>query len=379
MKRSNGLPPSDDGHTRTVRLGAGVLFVLALAGCGHGEVEPEVIRPAMVEQPFPGTAAISAFPGDVRAREEAALSFRVAGKIAKRLVDAGDTVKQGDVLAELDPEDLRLQLQASSAQAASADANLALARAERDRYKALLDRKLVSQSAFDAQNNAYEAAAAQARQAYAQRDVTRNQAGYAKLVAPSDGVIATRQAEAGQNVAAGQTVFTLAADGEREVAISLPEQRIGEFSVGQQVLVELWSRSGERVPGTIRELSRSADPLARTYAARVAFDAEVGHAQLGQSARVYVGSDAGTALSVPLTAVTAEADTAYVWVVDPATSQLRRAPVQTGAYGEERVPVLSGIAASDWIVVAGTHLVREGQTVHPVDRDNRAVALAATP
>lgn len=358
-------------------MAAGLL--LGLAGCGNGEPGPEVVRPALVERPLPGGQAVSAFPGDVRARQETALSFRVAGKLAVRHVDAGDRVKQGDVLAELDADDLRLQLQAASAQSASADANLALAKSERDRYRTLLDRKLVSQSAFDAQDNAYKAAAAQARQAHAQQDVSRNQASYSRLIAPADGVIATREAEAGQNVAAGQTIFTLAADGEREVAISLPEQRIGEFHVGQQVMVELWSRSGERVPGTIRELSRAADPLARTYAARVQFDAAADHAQLGQSARVYIGATDNAVLSVPLTAVTADAGQAYVWVVDPATSALRRAPVQVGAYGEERATILSGLTVKDWVVSAGTHLVREGQVVRPIDRDNRPVALTPAP
>lgn len=352
-------------------------FALVLAGCGNGGQEAEVIRPALVEKPLPGGHAVLAFPGDVRAREESALSFRVPGKIAKRHVDAGAQVKRGDVLAELDADDLRLQVEASRAALNSAQADLALAKAERERYRTLLDRGLVAQSAFDAQDSAFKAAQARAEQVRAQLDVTRNQADYARLLAPADGIVATRQAEAGQNVAAGQTVFTLAADGEREIAISLPEQTIGQFSVGQRVMVELWSQPGTRVPGTIRELSRAADALARTYAARVSFDAQTSGAQLGQSARVYIGAAEGAALSVPLAAVTADGGESFVWVVDPATSTLRRTPVQTGPYGEERVPVLGGLDETDWVVVAGAHLVREGQAVKPIDRDNRAIALAA--
>lgn len=350
-----------------------------LAGCGNRTDHAEPVRPALVERPLPGGHAVLAFPGDVRARQESALSFRVPGRVAVRHVDAGAKVREGQVLAELDPADLALQVQSAQAQLRAAEASLALARSERDRYRALLDRKLIAQAAFDAQDNTFKAAAAQVDQARAQLDVARNQAGYARLLAPADGVIATRQAEAGQNVAAGQTVFTLAADGEREIAISLPEQRIGDFSVGQQVMVELWSRPGERVPGTIRELSPGADPLSRTYAARVAFDAVASQAELGQSARVYVGAADASALSVPLAAVSAEGGRHFVWVVDPQTHALRRAPVQTGAWGEERVPVLSGLQPTDWIVAAGAHLVREGQVVQPIDRDNRAIALATTP
>jgi multidrug efflux system membrane fusion protein len=351
------------------------LMAAVLAACGNGEEAVEAVRPAMVERPQPAGAGFEAFPGDVKARYEPVLAFRVGGKIAKRHVDAGARVKRGDLLAELDPEDLRLQVAAVRAQLAAAEANLATARAERDRYRNMLDRKLVSQSLFDAQQNAFLAAEAQVGTVRAQLDVSRNQAEYAQLRAPADGVIATRQAEAGQVVAAGQPIFTLAEDGEREIAISLPEQGIRNFSVGQLVLVELWSGSGARVPGTIRELSPAADATTRTYAARVSFDAEASGAELGQSARVYAGQASEATVSVPLAAVSGENDAPFVFVVDPASAKVKRTPVVLGPYGESRVPVISGVGAQDWVVVAGVHLLRDGQVVRPVDRENRAVAL----
>jgi multidrug efflux system membrane fusion protein len=351
------------------------LMAAVLAACGNGEEAVEAVRPAMVERPQPAGAGFEAFPGDVKARYEPVLAFRVGGKIAKRHVDAGARVKRGDLLAELDPEDLRLQVAAVRAQLAAAEANLATARAERDRYRNMLDRKLVSQSLFDAQQNAFLAAEAQVGTVRAQLDVSRNQAEYAQLRAPADGVIATRQAEAGQVVAAGQPIFTLAEDGEREIAISLPEQGIRNFSVGQLVLVELWSGSGARVPGTIRELSPAADATTRTYAARVSFDAEASGAELGQSARVYAGQASEATVSVPLAAVSGENDAPFVFIVDPASAKVKRTQVVLGPYGESRVPVISGVGAQDWVVVAGVHLLRDGQVVRPVDRENRAVAL----
>jgi multidrug efflux system membrane fusion protein len=367
--------PAFPMHVRVRSLLLAVGMAASLAACGNGEEAVEAVRPAMVERPLPAGTGFEAFPGDVRARHEPVLAFRVGGKIAKRHVDAGARVKQGEVLAELDPDDLRLQVAAVRAQLAAAEANLATARAERDRYRNMFERRLVSQSAYEGQQNAYQAAEAQVGQVRAQLDVSRNQAEYAQLRAPNDGVIASRQAEAGQVVAAGQSIFTLAVDGEREIAISLPEQRIKEFSVGQGVLVELWSNSGSRVPGTIRELAPAADALTRTYAARVSFDAAASGAELGQSARVYAGQAGEASLSLPLAAVTAEAQQPYVWVVDPATAKVRRTPVQLGAYGETRVPVIAGVGAQDWVVIAGVHLLREGQAVRPVDRNNRAVAL----
>lgn len=362
---------------RSLSLVLAVAALLALSGCGNGEAATEVVRPAMVEQPLPAAAGFEAFPGDVRARQESVLAFRVAGKIARRHVDAGARVKRGQVLAELDPEDLSLQVAAVRAQLAAAEANLATARAERDRYREMLERKLVSQSLYEAQQNAYKSAEAQVGQVRAQLDVSRNQAEYTQLRSPADGVIASRHAEAGQVVAAGQAIFTVAADGEREIAISLPEQGISRFEVGQPVLVELWSRPGVRVPGTLRELSPAADPQTRTYAARVSFDAAASGAELGQSARVYAGQASDSTLSVALSAVTAENEQPFVWVVDPKSGQVHRTPVQLGPYGETRVPVVSGLGAQDWVVVAGVHLLRDGQRVRPVDRSNRALALQA--
>jgi len=224
----------------------------------------------------------------------------------------------------------------------------------------------------------FDAAQAQLRQARANLNVARNQTDYATLKAPQDGVIAQRLAEAGQVVAAGQPVFVLAVDGDREVRIDLPEQDVGRFVIGMPVAIELWSRKGKVFPGTLRELSPSADPRSRTFEARVAFDNDDVGADLGQSARVVASGAAGNGvLTLPLAAVTAEGDERYVWAVNPADSSLIKTPVETGAYGAETIPVLSGLQADTWVVAAGTHLLREGQTVIPVDRQNRQIELAA--
>jgi multidrug efflux system membrane fusion protein len=357
------------------------VLACTLSACGGREEPPPPPRPVLVAQAQAGAAAgADAYPGEVRARQESALSFRVGGNLVRRLVDVGDAVRAGQVLAELDPGDLRLQTEAARAQASAANAELQRAAAERARYQALLADQLVSRSAYEQADTAYRAAAGQAQAARANLDVARNQAGYTQLRAPRDGVIATRQAEAGQVVGAGQVIFTLAGDGGREVAIALPEARIRDYRVGQPALVELWNAPGARLPGRIREIAPAADPQARTYAARVALAPQAEQAvELGQSARVYLADAAGEApLRVPLSALQRRNGAgAAVWVVDPATRKLRLAPVRTGAYGEDGVPVLSGISAGDWIVQAGGHLLREGQAVAPVDRENRPVALAA--
>jgi len=178
-------------------------------------------------------------------------------------------------------------------------------------------------------------------------------------------------------VAAGQAVFVLAVDGDREVVIDLPEQDVKRFQVGDEVAIELWSRPGEPFPGRIRELAPAADPSSRTFEARVAFDNDTADANLGQSARVLVDHANGGAdvLTVPLAAVTADQGESFVWVVNPDDATLVKTPVRTGAYREDRVPVLEGLSADDWVVAAGTQVLREGQKVRPVDRQNRQVSL----
>lgn len=349
--------------------------LLLLTACGQEAAAPAAPRPALVIQPQPTGASADSYPGEVRARFEPELAFRIGGKVSKRLVEEGQRVKADQPLAELDPQDVRLQLEANRAQMAAAEANLSLVRAERDRYQKLLDRQMVSHSQFDNAENLYRAGLARLKQAKAEFDVAGNQAEYAVLRAPQNGVIAKRQVEVGQVVAAGQTVFTLAADGEREVVIGLPEQQFARFSVGQAVSVELWSHPEQRFEGRIRELSPAADPRSRTFAARIAFTSTQAPAELGQSAKVYIAHAEHSPLSVPLSAVTAEQGQAYVWRVGK-DNRLERAPVRLGPYGADSVPVLEGLGANDWVVAAGGHVLREGQEVRPVDRSNRVVNLA---
>ena len=356
-----------------------VVLAALLAACGNGEKVSQPPRPVLVARADAATGhgadGLSAYAGEIRAREEAALSFRVGGKLVRRLVDVGDRVRKGDLLAELDPGDLRLQVEALQAELAAADAQLARARADHARTASLSRDQLVSRSALDQQTAALRAAEGQARAARAQFDLSRNQAAYSQLRAPQDGVVASRQVEAGQVVAAGQPVFGLAADGGREVAFALPELGIRDFKVGQAVVIELWSTQGERIPGRIREIAPAADPQARTYAARATLEGDAARVDLGQSARVYIPAAlSGDALRLPLSALhRGDKGQAVVWTVDPKVNKARRVPVRIGPYAADGVAVLSGLKPTEWVVMAGGHLLHDGQPVLPVDRTNRPI------
>lgn len=352
---------------------------LALAACGKETPDEGPARPAMVVQADAAAANLSVYAGEVRAQFEPALAFRIGGKISRRLVDVGEQVKKGQPLAELDAADVALQLEAARAQLASAESDLGLATSELERYKSLLERQLVSKSLYDARVSAQQAAEARVRQAQAEARVSGNQAAYAVLRAPADGVIAQRLAEAGQVVAAGQTVFVLAEEGQREVAISVPEQSAALFTPGREMAVELWSQPGKRFPAKLREIAPAADSQARTFAARVSFSPGDVRTEIGQSARVFALQQGKVSLAVPLSALYEKDGKPALWVVDPATSAVHLRPVAVGAYGEAEVPVLSGLEAGEWVVAAGVHLLLEGQRIKPIDRENRPVKIATAP
>lgn len=361
---------------------ASLPFALAaFAGCATEAAPAPAARPAVVEKPKPADdAAVETYAGEVHARYESVLGFRIAGKLERRAVDVGARVRRGDVLAVLEPEDFHLQATRARAQVAAADADLALAQAELDRHVILLEKRYISRALYDARLNQRDAAKAQLESARAELAVAENQTGYSTLRADHDGVITAIAAEVGQVVAAGQPVVTLAQQGERDVLISVPESRVARFAPGQAVAIEIWAEDNARTTGRVREVAPEADSRTRTYDVRVAIDPESTLAQLGMTARVFLLAPTDAAeLLVPMTALHEKAGTPAVWVLDAETRQVRLAPVTVVEYGERGVTLAAGLDPDAWIVTAGVHKLVEGQAVRPIDRKNRPVAPAAAP
>lgn len=359
-----------------------LLASLLLSACSAPEEESaKPPRPAIVVHPTTSDSQLAVYPGEIRARHEPALAFRVGGAVTRRLVDVGDRIKQGQALAELDAEDLKLQRDAARAQLEAAQTENRNAGNELTRYRDLLERKLIGESQFDAVKTRHDSSVAQLERARAQWKVADNQAAYAVLKAPSDGVITRRSVDAGQVVSAGQTVFAMAADGEREVRIDLPEHEVARFAVGQPVTIELWTQPGTPISGKVRELSPAAESDLRTFEARVAFSSTSGATgideaipQLGQSARVYARtSNSRPSQRLPMSAITADGAEAHVWRMDPDNFTLHKVAVTVTSYGHEYAEVVSSLTPEDWVLSAGTQLVREGQRVRPVDRHNRPI------
>jgi multidrug efflux system membrane fusion protein len=346
-----------------------VLTLATLAGCGKPESAPESVRPVQLAQVALGAMAETAgFAGEVKPRHETDLAFRIGGKIVVRSADMGARVKKGQVLARLDPADVALQMEAAKAAAAAAEAEYTYAKAEFERYQSLFAQKFVSGSALDQKQNALSANRAKYEQAKAQLAVAQNQSAYATLVAPEDGVITAVAAEAGQVVAAGQTVLKLAREAEREVAISVPENRIDELTRAKRIGVALWANPQKIYPARVREISPAVDPVTRTFAVRVAILAPDPSLQWGMTATVGLADEGpANAALLPLTSLYRQDDKPAVWIFDPKTQKVALRPVTVGQYREDGVVVTAGLAGGEWVVTAGVHKLQPGQTVRPYE------------
>ena len=267
----------------------------------------------------------------------------------------------------LDPADVGLQAEAAKAQVAATETEWKFAQAEYDRYAGLLKEKFISASALDAKRNALDANRAKYEQAKANLAVAQNQAAYATLSASDDGVITAVNADAGQVVTAGQPVFRLARAEEREVAISVPENRIGELTGAKQLFVVLWANPQKMYAAKVREVSPSVDAMTRTFAVRVAIANADPAVQWGMTANVGVLGDSAPNMAVlPPMSIYQQDGKPAVWRFDPATKQVNLTPVTIAQYREEGV-VASGVRDGDWIVVAGVHKLLPGQVVRPYD------------
>ncbi|MFO1412503.1 MAG: efflux RND transporter periplasmic adaptor subunit [Burkholderiales bacterium] len=346
-----------------------VALAALVAGCGPKAPPPEVVRPVQLTQVNVGPGLDSAvFAGEVKPRHEADLSFRIGGKVIARLVDVGAKVQKGQPLARLDPADVGLQTQAAHAQVVATETEYKFAQAEYDRYQNLFREKFISASALDAKRSARDAAKARFEQAQANLSVAQNQASYATLVANEDGVVTAVTAEQGQVVAAGQPVVRLARLTEREVAIAVPENRIGEVRAAQKLVVGLWAAPGRTYEGRVREIAPAVDPVTRTFAVRVTIVEPDPTVQWGMTANVgLLGANATPAAVVPLTAIYHKDGQPAVWRFDPASGQVTLAPVTIGQYREDGIVLSSGVANGDWIVAAGVHKLVPGQVVRPYE------------
>ena len=357
----------EDLSMRRLALPLALLFAALGSACSRPAPPPEpvrAVRTVIVSQQSAGTTID--YAGEVRARTESRLSFRVAGKMVARPVNLGDVVKAGQVLASLDPMDLRLGQQAASSGLEAARVNADQAGADLRRFKELRDQGFISAAELDRRDSTWKAAQAQYEQARAQASVQSNQARYTTLVADGAGVVTAVEAEPGAVLAAGAPVLRVAQEGPRDVVFAVPEQQAGQLRALEgkpSVLqVRVWGAGDAPVPATVREVSAAADPSTRTFLVK----ADVGRVpmRLGQTATVTLAVPAAAgALKLPLAAMFEQQGQSHVWLLDTAAMTVRAQPVKVAGAEGNMVLIASGIAPGQTVVSAGAHTLTEGQKV----------------
>lgn len=324
-------------------------------------------RPVLVAQiHYAPRESEAALPGVVKARIETDLGFRVGGKIAQRLVDAGAEVKRGDPLARLDETDFRLQLEQAEAERRSAQAGLDQTAAEEKRIETLSRQGWAANAEFDR----VRAAADQARSAVERADravtLASNALAYTTLQADAEGVVTLVSAEPGQVVAAGAPIIRLAHTAEREAAVAVPENLV-ERVRNHSARVEFWALPDVSVEGRLRELSPNADAATRTYPARFTLIGAPESARLGMSVTVVSTAQGAPVARVPVGAIFDLGQGPTVWVVDRATGAVVVSPVAVSGYDSEFAFVSGGVAEGAEIVALGVHKLDASAKVRVVD------------
>lgn len=358
----------------TITLFAAAMFLTA---CSKPVEKTEDVRPVRVMTLHSSSVGIDAeFPGEVRARVESRLGFRVGGKIVARKVDIGTVVKRGQVLMQLDPLDLQLaQAQAVAGMKAN-ESNRDLAKAELKRYQELRDKNFVSQALLDSKEAAYKAAQANYEQALALDRTQSNQTAYTTLVADADGVVTGVDAEVGQVVAAGNPVVRVAQLGEKEIVIGIPEDQVEALRHISDVKVRVWAHPNDSYAGRIREISPIADQATRTFTAKVSIPEAPADVRLGMTAYVDFSSKTATPwIKVPLTALFQRNDGTALWVIENNVAKL--VPVRVGEPVGNDILITSGISDGQTVVTAGVNSLKQGQRVSILGTEMQAATAVA--
>ncbi len=336
-----------------------------LVSCRNAEdTAPPEVRPVRVttieSRAIGDTIALT---GRVQAQTEINESFRIGGRLIERAVEIGDTVRPGQVLARLDPQNEESGLQAARAQLVAAQAQLVEARNNHIRMSDLVAENAVSRAAFDQAVAVLQTAESQVNSARANVNLAENRLSYTQLLATAAGVVTARGAEPGEVVGAGSMVVQVAREGARDAVFDVPAQVKDSAPRNSDITVALVDDPKVTAAGKVREVSPRADPVTGTFAVRVQLIDPPPPMRLGSTVTGSVKLDAVPAIQVPAAAlVRADGGTA-VWVYDATAGTVSLRSITVLGSNATMVQVASGLNNGDVVVVAGVQALRPGQKV----------------
>ncbi len=307
--------------------------------------------------------------GGIQAKFQSNIAFRIGGKIIKRLVEVGDHVAADQVLATLDPQEQKANLDAARAGLASAQALLTQAKVAFQRQEALFKNGYTTRPSFDSAQQQLRTQTAAVESAQAALGTSQEQFGYAELKPGVAGIVTARNAETGQVVQAGQTVFTLAQDGPRDAVFDVYEALLLDAPASRAIEVGLQSDMQVRATGRVREISPSVDEATGTVKVKVGLDTVPPRMSLGAAV---VGSGDLTAFEgivLPRAALSRWNDAPAVWLFDRQHATVAPRPVQVARYEGVAVVLAEGVKPGEEVVIAGTQFLHPGQVVEAAAGD----------
>lgn len=352
------------GHMVPIALFLVCLSSLLTSGCQSAQPaaqSPPVVKTMRIT--MDKSAGQRTYTAVVVARHEVQEAFRVGGRIEKRLVDVGDHVREGQALAILDDKDLRYAMESAQAELSAANSNRQQAATDERRYSRLLSEHVVSQSEFDLKHLSADEARGRQERADRSLKLAVSKLGYAKLVSSTDGVVTKVSAEAGQVVAEGQSIITVARKGALEVQADIPERRLQDIKE-TKAEVSLWSNPDARSQAVLRETSPAADPATRTYAVRYSLPNADSSVHLGMSATLHLIETASIPTArIPASALYNQGQGPGVWIVNPQNGKLTLTPVMVDHFSERDAFVRGQLADGDIIVASGVQKLDGNTTV----------------
>lgn len=369
------IPEKSYYNLRYILLFSSVLLLLGLLSCSKDEgpqVKPDVVRPAKIVSVGHGGNGIRSFPAEVKAADRSELAFRVAGELRQLPVKAGDQVKQGQLLAQLDQTDYKLRLD-------DRKAKYTLAKAQYERADKLVKDRLIPVSDYDKAKSSF--LGAQADLNLAEQDME-----YTTLRAPYDGRISRVMVKNFENVPQKQTIMVIQTEGFVDLEIYVPEDIIARARMRpaeqrQPVDVKFDQYPDKTFKAFLKEFDTEADLKTQAYRVLLTMKApeEVKlmpgmSATVSADARRVMGKDADQ-IVLPVEAVFAaedqpvNSDERYVWKYDPATQQVSRTAVEVGELTSSGILITSGLSPGEEVVAAGVHFLKEGQKVRPMVKE----------
>jgi RND family efflux transporter MFP subunit len=342
-------------------------IAISLAGCDDSVAERAApSRPVLVATVhYEAESPERSFVGTIKPRIEADMGFRVPGKVARRLVDVGQTVDVDQPLATLDEVDLKLQAEQAEAEFRAATGVLAQAGAAEQRAKDLRAKGWATDAQLDSAKAAADEARARLNRAERSVDLTRNSLSYATLLADSRGVVTATLVDPGQVVAAGQAAIRVARFAEKEAVVAIPETLVGRAKDGVAT-VTLWSEPNKKYEAKLREIAPSADPATRTYLAKFSLPSAGDSVELGMTATLSLADPQTERVArLPLSSLYSQGGDPSLYVVD-GKGDVTLKPVAVKSYDTNSVVISGGVEEGAKIVALGVQKLDPSQKVRVV-------------